>query len=208
MGVWIAYQGLQTWRAQLVGKTEYDLARRLLRGVLEVRDQIAAVRGPFMSAGEMVTALKEDQAGEEPNLLDSRQHKKATALAYDRRWQGISHAVADMRPDLLEAEALWGEPIKVANKSLMACVGELNASLVLYFRALDNPRALQKLGDRLEQYFDVIYQTSDNPAEDAFTGKVGAAVDEFEKVLRPYLALTVDVQVHSREVAALRLPPT
>ena len=55
----VAYSGLQTWRRQLYGTAEYERARRLYRAVLDARDQIAALRLPFISAGEMLLAFKD-----------------------------------------------------------------------------------------------------------------------------------------------------
>jgi hypothetical protein len=55
----VAIIGLQTWKKQLKGKTEYELAQRLLMAVYKIRDAIYYVRNPFMSAGEINQALKD-----------------------------------------------------------------------------------------------------------------------------------------------------
>jgi hypothetical protein len=196
---WVAVQGLQTWRAQLIGKAEYDLARRLLRGVLEVREQIATVRGPFMSAGEMEAALKADGNEAETGLFDDQQRKKATALAYNRRWSGVTKAMADLQADLLEAEVIWGDPVRAAHKRLLACVAELFSSLSMHLRAQDNPELQRQLGGKFDEYFAVVYQMSDDPAKDQFTNKVAAAVKEFEKLLRPHLSMGRSTRVVTRD---------
>lgn len=200
----VAARGLQTWRAQLVGKTEYELARRLLRGVLEVRDQIAAVRGPFMSAGEMDAALKAEGLERKPGFPDRDDQRKATLLAYNRRWAGVTKAVADVRADLLEAEVLWGQPVQDAYGKLANCVGELYSSLELYLRAEGNPRL--DLGDNYEKHFAVVYQTSTDPTKDKFLGQVTAAVHEFERILRPHLSVGTAKRLSARS-AAFRSPP-
>ena len=192
-GAWVAVSGLQTWRAQLIGKTEYELARRLLRGALEVREQIAVVRGPFMSAGEMSAALTEEAGEKEPNVSDSEQLKKATGLVYNRRWSGVSKAMSDLRLDILEAEVIWGEPIKAAHRRLSGCVAELQTSLITYLRAPYN-RPLQNM----EQHFAVVYQISEDPTKDPFKAKVADAVGEFERMLRPHLSVGNGVRVVTR----------
>src|SRR3972149_3543256 len=57
-GVYFAASGLSTWRDQLHGRTEYDLARRYLRSTYKVRDALQRVRSPFMFGEEMMAALK------------------------------------------------------------------------------------------------------------------------------------------------------
>ena len=206
IGAWVAFTGLQTWRAQLIGKTEYDLARRLLRGVLEVREQIAAVRGPFMSAGEMTAALKEAGVSE-PNFLNDTELRKATHLAYDRRWRRVSKAVSDLQADVLEAEVIWGEGICAAHKALLACVTELYSTLTLYLRAEGNESLQRRQGDKLESYFEIVYQTSNDPAKDPFSAKVSAAVRAFEQFLRPHLSLARGARSVARNEAISPEPP-
>ena len=195
-GAWVAVSGLRAWRAQLIGKAEYELARRLLRGALEVREQIAVVRGPFMSAGELSAALSEEAGEKEANLSNSEQLKKATTLAYNHRWSGVSKAMSDLRLDVLEGEVIWGEPIKAAHRTLSECVAELQTSLITYLRAPYN-RPLPNM----EQHFAVVYQISDDPARDPFTVKVADAVGGFERLLRPHLTLGSGVRVVTRDSA-------
>ncbi|OQY20711.1 MAG: hypothetical protein B6I35_10155, partial [Anaerolineaceae bacterium 4572_32.2] len=58
----VAIMGLRTWRKQLRGKTEYELARRLLRSVYRVRDAIRIVRNPFISSAETVQSMREAES--------------------------------------------------------------------------------------------------------------------------------------------------
>lgn len=48
-GIGIAFAGLRTWRDQLTGQNEYEVARRLLRVALATRDRIAFVRHPVIT---------------------------------------------------------------------------------------------------------------------------------------------------------------
>jgi len=49
----VAALGLQAWRTQLKDKTEYELARRVLRAVYQVRDSRQAVRNRVQSSPEI-----------------------------------------------------------------------------------------------------------------------------------------------------------
>lgn len=55
----VAILGLQAWKKQLKGKTEYELAQKLLYATYKLREAIAWVRNPFQSAAEISKAMKE-----------------------------------------------------------------------------------------------------------------------------------------------------
>src|SRR3990170_7831809 len=55
----IAYAGLRTWRSQLKGKTEYELARRVLHRVYGIREAVREVRKPYIGASEEKAAFKD-----------------------------------------------------------------------------------------------------------------------------------------------------
>ena len=59
IGAGVAIVGLRAWQHQLKGKTEYELARRLLRAVYRVRDEIHNVRNPAIMPGEFAVAIEE-----------------------------------------------------------------------------------------------------------------------------------------------------
>lgn len=187
VGAGVAVAGLRTWRAQLRGQTEYNLARRVLRGVFEIRDQIAVVRNPFIPGQEMVAAFKE--AGVEPQDGNLIRDQRMSGFVYQQRWKGLSKALSDLRVDVLEAEVLWGEPIRNADRDLRSCVNELFVSVEMYLRTKNNEHATGKPGVDFEKYFKIVHQISENPAEDPFTGKVSEAVKTFETFLRPHLTL-------------------
>ena len=46
-GVWVAWQGLRTWRRQLKGTSQFDVAKRLMLKVYQIRQDIEFCRAPF-----------------------------------------------------------------------------------------------------------------------------------------------------------------
>lgn len=58
VGGGVAIYGLISWKRQLKGKTEYELARRVLRAVYRLRDAIRGIRNPLQSTGEIEHSLK------------------------------------------------------------------------------------------------------------------------------------------------------
>jgi len=185
VGAWVALQGLRAWRVQLHGKTEYDLARRVLRGVFRVRDQIAYVRSPFVPAGEMIDAYK--SAGLDPNEINLlNDTKRRDELVYQRRWQPLAAALSELSLEILEAEVLWGQPVRACERALKSAVGELNAAISLYLRDIhtNNLRQDTHAAERMEKQLAIVY-TGLPP--DEFGASVEKTVKSFEDLLRPHL---------------------
>jgi len=101
-GVIIAAFGLSTWRRQLRGNSEYDLARRILRGVYQVRDTVKILRLPFFPMWE----LADDLSDPFPENLDD-----ATKTAYSNRWRNVASALSELDALTVEAEAQWGPTV-------------------------------------------------------------------------------------------------
>ena len=84
----VAVAGLETWKRQLRGNTEYELPRRLLRSAYRLREAIRWTRAAaIMTTGEMVAAIR--AAGVDTpsqGVIDDR----GEALAYQARWEKSS----------------------------------------------------------------------------------------------------------------------
>lgn len=106
----VAIMGLFTWKTQLKGKTEYDLARRLLRAIYKTRDAIDTIRSPFASASEISTSLEEAEI--DIDHFDSDYHIKSQTSLYQRRWRYVSEAMRDLDLESFEAEVLWHDEIR------------------------------------------------------------------------------------------------
>jgi hypothetical protein len=193
---YVAAQGLRAWRVQLHGKTEYDLARRLLRAVFKVRDQIAYVRGPFVSAGEMVEAYK--AAGIAPEGVDMMNDgRRRDQLVYQRRWEPLVSALSDLSVEILEAEVLWGSPVRNCEKELLRLVTKLNAALTVYIRDVNTGhRHDEAAAERMERHAAIVFAGG---TDDEFAIGVAKAVAAFEELLRPNLRL--GRQTHARRAA-------
>lgn len=184
-GVIVAILGLRTWRRQLRGRTEYELARRLLRAVYTVRDELAYVRGPFVSAGEIAAAVEE--AG-----LDADELEFGDARAIDavraRRWKGLAKAMSNLQLEALEAEVLWGDAVVEQVGLLRQCVHQLQGAVNEYAefarRPAPNDRAER---ERQVEIRRVIHGSGSE--SDEFWTSVTEAVGSIERFLHPHLEL-------------------
>ena len=190
-GLIIAFRGLRTWRKQLKGNTEYNLARRLLRAAFRTRDALSIVRNFHMPAAEIAQAMNSvDQA-------DENDGSKATkldvhALVYNQRWRAVTEALSDLDVERLESETIWGPAVVVALKPLHDSVSKLRAAIDRFLRHNTRERegrcpALTE--ETIEELDRVIYQRSTDPAEDSFTAEVHAAIGTLEEFVKPKLIL-------------------
>jgi hypothetical protein len=87
----IAWLGLQTWKLQLHGQYEFDLARKLAVAVLRYRDEILYTRG---------TISAENQASFRREFAAIKSELESQLLEAEIVW---GHGVAEIRQKLLES---------------------------------------------------------------------------------------------------------
>ena len=105
----VAIWALRTWWRELKGKTEYDLARRILTTAYKMRNAIQRVRNPFIVVSEYGIATKPEKSpGEVKN--------EGIAKEYRARWDPVYHALVQLDEAAAQAEALWGPKINEAIK--------------------------------------------------------------------------------------------
>ena len=125
VGATVAGVGVSAWRRELHGRTEYELARRVLIGVHRVRDEIGRVRSPFISGWEFA-----DRPGRKPNQSTCDAEDKA--YAYQNRWKPLQEVSVALDVDLVEAEVIWGDILKEAWIGLRKCTAELWVAISRY----------------------------------------------------------------------------
>jgi hypothetical protein len=185
----VAVLGLQAWKKQLKGKVEYELARRVLREVFNVRDAIRYVRNPFQMGGEIDRAVKEAGIDLDPRSPEFR--AKSEAAVYQGRWKQLYKAMSKLELELLEAEVSWGDEILNRVKRLRQCIATLNAKIWLHTYNLEHPPRTENESTRREQeeITRIIYWESEDPTKDSFANEVKNAVDGIAQFLKPYLKI-------------------
>jgi len=182
----VAIMGLRTWKKQLRGKTEYELARRLLCSVYRVRDAIRIVRNPFVSSAEAVQSMQETEMEIESFDPRNTQHTVLRQQAvYQRRWKGIQEAFMELDVDALEAEVIWEHDIAEHLQLLRQHTSTLYANIQRYLRNLSNPPRHQET-ESLREIDRIIYAAGE---DNAFSAGVLAAIEGVENHLKAYLKL-------------------
>lgn len=183
----IAIKGYGSWKKQLRGKAEYDLARRLLRSVYKVKKAIRLVRNYLVLSGEVALAMRD--AGIEIEDYDSRNpehHALSQQAVYQRRWTEIQTAWTELEVDALEAEVLWGHDIAELLEPLQRHTKKLAGYIQIYLQNLAKPprHPDSNLAREIEE---TIYERGEH---DAFAEEIDNAVTEIENYLRPHLKLS------------------
>ena len=127
-----AVVGLWTWRRQLRGTVEYDVARKTLRGALAVRDAITNARRPVMSGHEWT-----NRPGRDPSLLTVGPDDWAYAM--QNRWNLVANAVSEIEADSLHAEVLWGDEVADPLRSLRDLASRLYAGIAFNVHLREHP---------------------------------------------------------------------
>ena len=104
-GAVIAALGLWTWRHELYGRADFELARRVIRGVYELRHEVRQIRNIVS-----------------PEFLDTQ---------YER----LNKKASELDVALLEAEVLWGNMLQPPKKALKECLSTLRVTMRRYFRS-------------------------------------------------------------------------
>lgn len=167
LGAWIAWSGLTTWKKQLRGTHEFELARRLLLSVYKVRDGARNVRRPFLASSE----------------ADDPSSESWKVSAYQNRWKVVDEGFRELRLASLEAETVWGRDIlDEENKALRQHLNQLLLAIIDKLHDDD-----QTDNDELftRDDFEVLYVRG---VEDGYSRKLDKIVDSFDEVTRPKLS--------------------
>ena len=185
IGSYSAFYGLKAWRKQLKGKTEYELARRILLSVYKIRDGIKMVRHPFMSGGEIYEAKKKyKEQNPEINLTEKEIENYAV---YENRWKAINEAFSSLNVDLLEAEVMWGNIFKDDLHSLNRLSIKLMVAIRHYLKYHFQSYMSERDTEKYEEYELLVYDHSSENEEDEFGIKINNVVSRFEQKLKKYL---------------------
>lgn len=165
-GLIIAAIGLSTWKKQIRGVSEYELAKRLMLEVYQLRDALRSTRNPFLSIAE----------GDKDDTEDTWQ-----ITAYKKRWAVVSEVLTRFNVTSLEAEVVWDDAIKKQSKEMDSVIRELYNAVEMYIRQ-KNDEALAE--DFYRMYDDIIYDKGDN---DKYNTTLNKAVKGYETILKPHL---------------------
>ncbi|HAS6177097.1 TPA: hypothetical protein I7155_22295 [Vibrio vulnificus] len=163
----VAVLGLFTWKRQLRGTSEYEVAKNAILKTYQVQQAIQAVRHPMLH-------LKKEEV-EAGNQLQEEQR------IYNERLSALSNVWSELQTIRLESKAIWSEEAYTSFDDIQKCVNKINADIWLHFwlkGAYAGPGAtVDRSPKRVAKNNEVVYYTSE---EDPFSTQIAASVKRVE----------------------------
>ncbi|MCK2045595.1 MULTISPECIES: hypothetical protein [Chromohalobacter] len=177
----VAVLGLRSWSRELRGRTQFEVARQLIRATYRVRDELRYCRTPFIQGAEFPADYPAVE-GATPE-----QEAKAWAHIYQNRWEPVRDALRELDAQLLEAEALWGSDIRKAGDALRLCARELQVAM----EAIIDDKAVGGQNFQSDRDFAKKMRSTAHASatsqDNELTNKIQDAVSSIERHVRPHL---------------------
>lgn len=177
-----AITGLSTWKRQMVGKDYFDLAKRVLCAVYELRSAIDYVRWPVHSSDE-VTLAKETILNRDCTTREGLTEYEIQEALYSLRWKKITTASTGLISTLKEAEALWGKDIINITNPLLSSINNLRSSIDKYLINIKHPRSYPE--DEITIFMDVVRSKLWTLSEDEYNKQLEETIKNIDDYLRP-----------------------
>lgn len=178
---YVAYAGVEKWKAELTGKANFEVARTLIRSIYKLRDEIGYSRSAFIFAYEFPEGAQGGLAN-----LSSEEKGQAWAHVYGNRWEPVGKALQDFDSETIEAEALWGAEIKEKAQVLRRLARELQLSMEAVIQnEYSNNEDFEdrEFGQKIRANV-----SAGGSKNDELSVKISDAIEELEKVIQPHLA--------------------
>ena len=178
-----AYLGLSTWRKELKGKSEYQLAKDVLKSVYKVREAFKHVRNPVIFQYE----YPEEMTDRHGHLKQENRHE-GTAHVYQERWKIMDEAFSELEGYHLDAQVEWGAEFQDVIKDLRSCRAELLVAIQRMLERMKDTydKEVLSVDERAEER-SVLYHLGGDSKHDKFTPDIDTAIEKFEKWLRPHI---------------------
>jgi hypothetical protein len=176
-----ARKGINTYTNEFAVKDQYELAKRLLYAVYNVRDGFSHVRNAFMS----VTEYPKNENGE---IITDPQHE-AVAYAYKKRWEILANALKEFEVEMTQAQAFWDFDKSTLLGPVRECVISLQIAIE---NRLDSMRGEEGVYiDNAERATErkVLYGRGDIE-KDPFGKKIQQSLEPIESMVKPHLKPT------------------
>jgi hypothetical protein len=163
----IGVAGLSTWRRQLRGASQYDVAKRAVLLTYQVQDALQGVRRP------MLYLRKEE--------IESGRKIEEEQRIYDERMRTLLEKWADLRTLSLEARVIWGQKAEEQFRPVKELIGELRAEIWMHFWLKGSFAApgttVDNNPERVAANDKIVYKMSE---DDDFSKRIDAVVYQIE----------------------------
>lgn len=181
-----AVYGLRTWREQLKGAADYELARRVLRSALKTRNAIELVRSRYIFGQETDVAVKE--SGKQLSTDPAKRSHQEYELVVWQRWRRVVAAASEFEAEVLESEVLWGSTIKQEGEELRAVAVKLGNAIEEHLELTrPSPSPLPDPPEDAKKRRAIVLRSVGKGAPDEYWNDVLSAIKALEEKLLPKL---------------------
>lgn len=164
--------GLFTWRRQLRGTSEYEVAKKAILKTYEVQQALQTVRNPMLYLSK-----EEVEAG---RRLEEEQR------IYSERMTYLNEKWAELQTIRLEAKVIWGKEAQDSFNEIQQRIGNLRGAIWLHFwmkGAYAGPGAtVDNSPERVIENDKIVYFTSE---EDEFSQQIAESTAKVENFFGP-----------------------
>ena len=176
-----ALWGLNTWRRELHGKVEFDLARRILTSLNRIRTAVSRIRLGSVLRSEMPTSiLREGEA--EAILSPKEKHHREMLQVFIQRTQPLSEEWNNLWALIEEADAFWQSNIRQTVSDLRIHLNILNLNIERMFS--DEP-GYDDGEDRMRVH-RIVYARFDEEKDD-YLKELERRLESVASIVRPHL---------------------
>ena len=178
----IAKRGLETWRRQMKGQGDYQLAKLMLVNLCKYRAGVRVIRSPMQLPHETVRARKAmmkegSESAEDASELDLK------VQVFTQRWKLAGDAFAEILAAHFEAQAIWGEEFDKPIRRLAEFNEDLHTAFERFF---DNRRRPHDKDPDFDAVQRVVYSKF-GKGDDEFMERLNVVSEEIKVALRPFL---------------------
>lgn len=188
VGMWVALNGLATWKKELKGKSEYQLAKEVLFSVYEVREDFIFVCNLFRGGYEY-SEDPENPTTWDWDLSDEDKYKRELNL-YQNRWKKMVNTFTKLENKNLEAIVEWGTDYKEVIFELRKCKSTLQNAIHHSLQRKLKPLTLEM---PIELDYDkrsvLDFQGGATNMDDLFTLEIDSAIKRINSGIPSFLSL-------------------
>jgi hypothetical protein len=176
----MAYAGLNTWARQLHGTGEYEVARRILKCLITIRESVWYVRARGIREGEIRRAVERVQA---EGRADDR--RRVNEIVHENRWQLVQQPWAELETTLIEAEVLWGQEFSDQFDELRQNLQNLSLNVGYYLSGITSPCEREAYSpDHWEHIASVALGSGTREDPDDFQRCLNTVLDHLDSLVR------------------------
>jgi hypothetical protein len=131
VAAYVGIKGLSTWKAQLKGDQDYNLAKSLMLNIYKYQEAMTQLRSPAIWASEY------PDSDEELNMPQNKRRFKEVSYAYQKRWEKIGEIRPKIFEQTLEGQAIWDDKIRHLIEELLKLENNVIFALSDYLRAIN-----------------------------------------------------------------------